>query len=267
MSRLAVWSNRLAWFALALSALSVIVVRADLLEITPGLVAFGAALVFAGLAILCSFGAAISIWRQGYSGIGRAVWGFFLSVLLLAYPGYLGARAYRLPPLRDVTTDTANPPRFDALSRLRPRGTSDYPGAEIAALQKRAHPEVAPLQVLSNPKQAYDATLALVTKHKWRVVDARPPAPPARRDAVIEAVARTVVMGFREDVVIRITPLGTGAQVDVRSASRYGDRDFGSNARRIVGLLEEIDDAAGTPPEPRPERRPPAQQQRQPARR
>ena len=73
------------------------------------------------------------------------------------------------------------------------------------------------------------------------------------RDGTIEAVARTLVMGFREDIAIRITPLQTGAQIDVRSASRFGPHDFGSNASRVRGLLEEIDEAAGTPPEPRPE--------------
>ena len=57
ISRLAAWSNRLAWFALVLAALSVIVLRGDFLEIVPALATFGAALVLAGLAILCSFGA------------------------------------------------------------------------------------------------------------------------------------------------------------------------------------------------------------------
>jgi len=267
MSRLAAWSNRLAWFALVLAALSVIVLRGDFLEIVPALATFGAALVLAGFAILCSLGAAVTIWRQGLSGIGRAVTGFFLGAALLAYPGYLAARAYQLPPVRDISTDLVNPPRFDALSRLRPRGTSDYPGSEAANLQKQAYPDLGSLQVLSNTRQTYDATLAIVTKHKWRVVDARPPSP-QRRDGTIEAVARTLVMGFREDIAIRIVPVQTGAQIDVRSASRFGPHDFGSNASRVRGLLEEIDEAAGTPPEPRPEpARPQQRQQRQPARR
>jgi len=273
MSRLAAWSNRLAWFALVLAGLSVIVLRGDFLEIVPAVATFGAASVLAALAILCSFGAAVVIWRQGLSGIGRAVTGFLLGVLLLAYPGYLAARAYQLPPVRDISTDLVNPPRFDALSRLRPRGTSDYPGPDAANLQKQGYPDLGSLQVLSNTRQTYDATLAIVTKHKWRVVDARPPSP-QRRDGTIEAVARTLVMGFREDIVIRITPLQTGAQIDVRSASRFGPHDFGSNASRVRGLLEEIDEAAGTPPDPRPEpqrqqqrQQQQQQQQRQPARR
>ena len=40
-----------------------------------------------------------------------------------------------------------------------------------------------------------------------------------------------------------------GARVDVRSASRYGYTDFGSNANRVLALLDDIDDAA-TPEKP-----------------
>ena len=102
------------------------------------------------------------------------------------------------------------------------------------------------------PKLVYDIALALVTKRKWHVVDARPPAA-GRRDAVIEAVARTPIMGFRDDVVIRVSATGDGARVDMRSASRYGLHDFGANAARIRSLLEDIDDAVSSAPEPRPE--------------
>ena len=94
MSRFAVWSNRLALFALATAALSVIVLRGDLLEIVPAMATFGASLVLAVLAILCSFAAAVVIWREGLSGIGRAVSGVLIGCALLAYPAYLGYLAY-----------------------------------------------------------------------------------------------------------------------------------------------------------------------------
>ncbi|MDO8877189.1 MAG: DUF1499 domain-containing protein, partial [Pseudolabrys sp.] len=69
----------------------------------------------------------------------------------------------------------------------------------------------------------------------------------------IETTARTLLMGFRDDVVIRITAVGSGTRIDLRSASRYGAHDFGANAARLRALLEEIDDAAGKAPEPKPE--------------
>jgi len=272
MSPLAIWSARLAWFALAVAALSVIIVRSGLLEIGPAIATFGAALVFAAAAILLALASFIAIWRSGSSGLGRAIGGMLLGLMLLAYPAYLGLRASKLPEINDITTDLSNPPRFEVLSRLRPRGRVDYP-AGLADQQRKAYPDVTPLQVELPVRAAYDVALKVINKRKWLVVDARPPATP-RRAGGIEAGARTTIMGFRDDVVVRVTGLRDGgSRVDVRSASRYGLHDFGANARRIVALLADIDDEAGNVPESarsdeRPTPKPaPAQQRRQPAKR
>ena len=251
VSRLAAWSGRLALFALAVAALSIVIMRSGILEIVPALATFAAALIFAALAVLLSFLGFVAIWRQGLSGLGPAILGLILGLLLLAYPAYLGYRATKLPAISDITTDPGDPPRFDVLARLRPRGRIDYPGGAVADAQRAAYPDIVPLQETVSPKQVYDIAFALVTKRKWHVVDAR--APGGRRDAVIEAVARTPIMGFRDDVVIRVSATGAGARVDIRSASRYGLYDFGANAARIRSLLEDIDDAVGSAPEPRPE--------------
>ena len=253
MSQLAVWSGRLAWFALAVTLLSIVVLRSGLLEAEPALATFAAALIFAALAVLLAFLSFIPIWRLGRSGLGRAVLGLFLGLLLLAYPGYLAYRGSKLPAITDITTDTVHPPRFDLLARLRPRGRNDYPGAQTAALQRAAYPDIAPLDESVAPAIAFRAALAVVDKRKWLIVDARPPAPP-RRDGVIEAVARTFIMGFRDDVVVRVSAEDGGARIDVRSASRIGVSDLGTNAARVRALLADIDDAIGElPAEPRPE--------------
>lgn len=262
-SRLAVWSGRFGLFALVVAALSVIILRSNIFEIEPSLATFAAALVFAALAILLAFASFVTIWRQGLTGLRSALLGMFLGLLLLAYPGYLGYRATVLPPISDVTTDPDNPPRFEALARLRPRGRIDYPGRATATLQRAAYGDIVPLQLSVPPKAAYDIALAIITKRKWRIADPRPPAP-GRRDFVIEATAQTMIMGFRDDVVVRISPIGQGgSRVDVRSASRVGLHDFGANASRVRALLEDIDDQAGSAPEPKPEpeKKPPARKQ------
>ncbi len=268
MSQVAVWSSRLGLFAFVVAALSIIIVRSGILEIVPALATFAAALVFAGLAIVLAFTGFVVIWRQGYSGLGRALLGLFLGVALLAYPAYLGTRALKLPAITDVTTDTANPPRFDVLARLRPRGRNDYPGPAMAALQRAGYPDIIPLDLEVVPKIAYDAALALVTKRKWYIGDARPPVL-GRQGGVIEAVARTPIMGFRDDVVIRVTPMGQGTRIDVRSASRVGSHDFGANASRIRSLLEDLDDTINSAPEPRsaPQKTAPAVKKGQPEKR
>ncbi|MCX7307591.1 MAG: DUF1499 domain-containing protein, partial [Afipia sp.] len=55
-------------------------------------------------------------------------------------------------------------------------------------------------------------------------------------------VARTPVMGFREDVSIRVIPDSEGARVDIRSSSRYFEHDLGSNAARIAKFSEDMNE-------------------------
>jgi uncharacterized protein (DUF1499 family) len=259
MSRLAAWSARLGWFALAVAVLSVVVVRSGILEIVPALATFAAALAFAALAILLAFAAFVSIWRQGRTGLGRAVLGLLLGLALIAYPAFLGYRAWKLPAIYDITTDTNNPPRFDVLAGSRPPGLNTY-RSTFASLQRSAYPNIGPLQYDAPPRIVYDIVLKLIDKRKWRIADARPPAA-GRREAVIEAVARSLVMGFPDDVAIRITPLSAGTRVDVRSASRHPWPDLGANASRVQALLDDIDEAVSSAPEPR---RPPEPQPKAP---
>jgi len=243
MSRLAIWSWRFVLFALVVAVLSIIVVRTGLLEVMPALVTFGAALIFALLAVLTAFLAFVVIWRQGLRGLGRAVGGLLLGLLLLAYPGFLGYRAYKLPAINDITTDPVHPPAFGKLATLRRPGTDSYP-AKFAALQADAYPDIEPLEFDASPRVAYRETLKLIEKRKWQVVDEIPPI--GDRDGSIEAVARTFIMGFPDDVVIRVSADGPGSRIDVRSASRYGLNDFGTNARRVMALLNDIDDAVSS---------------------
>ena len=60
----------------------------------------------------------------------------------------------------------------------------------------------------------------------------------------IEAVARTPIMGFREDVSIRVRPDSEDSRVDIRSSSRYFESDLGSNAARVSKLIDDINSAA-----------------------
>jgi uncharacterized protein (DUF1499 family) len=247
-SRLALWSRRLGLFALVVALLAVIIVRGGFVEAVPGFVVLMGALALAAAAVLLALGAFVVIWNDGNPGLGRAFVGALIGVLLIAYPAFIAARGYALPALSDITTDTGDPPRFEAIARVRPREANPiaYPG-QAAPTQRAAYPDIAPLQLAATPDEAYRAALEVVKKRKWAVIDERSPQG-GRRDGRIEAVARTTIMGFRDDVVIRIRRSSAGAVVDIRSASRYGQRDFGSNARRIRSLAEDIEEEAGNQP-------------------
>jgi uncharacterized protein (DUF1499 family) len=269
-SRLAIWARRCALFSLAATVLAIAIVRSGILELEPALATFAGALLFAAIGIALALGAFVVIWKDGANGAGYAFAAIGIGLLLLAYPGYLGYRAYTLPMINDITTDPIDPPRFEVLARLRPRGTVDYAGLYAAERQRIAYPDIEPLAVGVAPNAAYDAAMDVVLKRKWRVVSDRPPQP-GRRDGQIEAVARTAIMGFRDDVAIRVRPDGDDARIDVRSASRYGEHDLGANASRIRSLLEDIDaQASARPAQPRerPGSKPaPAKDQQPPAKR
>src|SRR5439155_537077 len=124
-SKLAIWARRIAAFAFAASLLAIIIVRSGVLEIKPALATFGGALAFALLALLVAIAAFIVIWMEGLAGMRAALAAMGISLFLLAYPAYLGVKAYHLPCIYDITTDAIDPPRYGSFdfgtnaSRLR----------------------------------------------------------------------------------------------------------------------------------------------------
>jgi uncharacterized protein (DUF1499 family) len=269
VSKLAIWSRRLALFAIAVVLLVIVIVNLGFLDPVPAIASLAGSLFLAFVAMLLAFGAFVVIWRQGSRGTGLAVAALAIGLAMLAYPGFLAYRFYRLPPVNDITTDPADPPRFEAIIRLRPRGANPvaYPGAAATDMQRAAYPDIEPLLLSVTPLEAYEAALAVITKRKWRIVDARAPQT-GRREGRVEAVARTPMMGFRDDVVVRVRAAEDGARVDVRSASRYGQHDFGANASRVRSLTSDIDDLAGIEkPKPKPPPKAVPKKGAQPARR
>jgi uncharacterized protein (DUF1499 family) len=230
---------------------SIIVVRFGFLEFRPALMTFAGALACAGLSILVAIAAFVSIWRTGERCFGAIALALFINAIILAYPAYLALQYQRLPAIHDITTDVLDPPRFEVLTRLRVGdgvNTAAYAGLYSAEQQRIAYPDIEPLIVETTPQKAYDTALELVTKRKWQIVDARPPQP--RRAGHIEAIALTPIMGFRDDVVIRIAADREGTRIDLRSSSRHFEHDLGSNARRVRALITDISDNVDDSPAP-----------------
>jgi uncharacterized protein (DUF1499 family) len=246
VSGLASWARNLAVFSVVAVLVSILIVRFGFLEIKPALATFFGALACAGVSILFGLAAFVAIWQNGSRGMSRILLAFLIDAVVLAYPAYLGLQYRKLPAIHDITTDPIDPPRFDALARLRTgEGTNPavYAGLYSAEQQRTAYPDIETLELEIPVQRAYEVTLQLVTKRKWLIIDERPPQLP-RRIGHIEAVARTPIMGFREDVSIRIAPDGDGSRVDIRSASRYFESDLGSNAARVSKLIDDISTAA-----------------------
>ena len=244
-SALATWSRRLAVFSAVATVVSVMIVRFGFLEIKPALATLFGALACAVLSILVALAGLVALWRDGSRGIGRTLAALFLDALILAYPAYLAVRYRSLPAIHDITTDPINPPQFEELARLRGTdgaNTAVYAGLYSAEQQRLAYPEIEPVELDLTAQRAFDIVQKLVARRKWLVIDARAPQP--RQPGHIEAVAKTPVLGLREDIAIRIAPDSDGSRVDIRSASRYFEHDLGSNAERVSKLIDDINTAA-----------------------
>ena len=78
----------------------------------------------AALALALGLGAAVPPWQVQRSAMGK-------------------------PPIHDITTDTDDPPPFVAVVPLRrdAKNPVEYGGPEIAAQQRKAYPDIAPLSV------------------------------------------------------------------------------------------------------------------------
>lgn len=240
-SRLARVAARLGLFAVPVTLLGFLLVRSGRVELAPSLAALACGLLVAAAALVCGVTALLHIWRYGNRGAAPACLGIVCGVLLLALPAAAAFLIFDLPPIHDITTDAADPPPFIGVAARRSgvENAAAYPGKVSADRQAVAYPGIGPLEIDFPPEQVYAAALALVGDAGWTVLEPGT-APPEGGSALIEARGRSLVLGFPQDVAIRIRPDGDGSRVDMRSASRIGRHDLGWNARRVAGFLRDL---------------------------
>ena len=231
-------------------------------------VAFSLALVVAIAGAMAGFGTRWNLWtfRTGfgilryaaYGGIAVAVIavaaalhsrprsgrrGFILSFIALliglvtfGIPWQTRRSAAGAPPIHDITTDTDNPPSFVAVVPLRADAPNPptYEGETIASQQRGAYPDIRPVVLDLPPDRAFQRALDAAEAMGWEIVDSN------AAEGRIEATDQTFWFGFKDDVVIRVTPLEARSVVDVRSKSRVGRGDLSTNARHIRNYVERL---------------------------
>ncbi|MBI4723623.1 MAG: DUF1499 domain-containing protein [Rhodomicrobium sp.] len=138
-----------------------------------------------------------------------------------------------------MTTDTANPPSFDRVAKIR-QGQANpvHYDAAFGPLQMAAYPEIKPLQIQRPFAEVFFAVRDVVKTLNWKVIGER--TAEASKTGYIEAIDRTWIFGFTDDVAIRVTGSAKAAQVDIRSSSRFGQHDLGRNAERIQRFEVEV---------------------------
>jgi uncharacterized protein (DUF1499 family) len=173
--------------------------------------------------------------RDARRGILLAVISLLAALVLSGIPA-----RFRLgppkPPIHDITTDTQEPPEYVAVLPLRANAPNStvYGGEQVAAQQRRAYQDLRPVVLNVPPPDAFERALETVREMGWDLVAADAAA------GRIEATDTTFWFGFKDDVVIRVRQANGGSRVDVRSLSRVGVGDAGTNAERIRAYLRAL---------------------------
>lgn len=238
------WSRWLLWIQWALLTaivLAGLALRFGLLYYSVAFKVFtyagAAALVIALVSLL------IFVWgvRSRSAEIrSNALWAVVLGLLPVAIPLItVGKDNFAVPRIHDITTDTRNPPQYRAVLELRKPGdnSATYAGEQVAELQRESdvYADIYPLHVNLPVERTTELAAEVAEELGWKIVSYEPGA------GHLEAVDRTLLLGFTDDIVVRVRPdSDRSSRVDVRSSSRVGLSDLGANGKRIREFLEEL---------------------------
>ncbi len=198
---------------------------------------------FVGLAgLVLGIVAAVRTWTGAHlRGLWLALLAVVAGVLVAGtlYQWLLQAR--RVPPIHDITTDPKYPAPFVAVIPLRKGAANpiEYGGPAVYAQQQKAYPDIQPLHLNVPRERAFQAVEKVARDLGWQI-DADVP-----NEGRLEATATTFWFGFKDDVAVRVNPDGAGSRVDVRSVSRIGKSDVGTNAKRVRAFLAKVKQESG----------------------
>ena len=192
-----------------------------------------------GAAILGCAALLLAWWTRQRRATMFTVVGILIGLVVVGIPWQMKRTAQRVPAIHDISTDTDDPPRFDVVLPLRKDApnAADYGGPAIAAQQHAAYPDVRPLLLRMPSSQAFTQALHAAEAMGWEIVAADP------IEGRLEATDTTFWFGFKDDIVVRIQGQPDGSRVDVRSVSRVGKSDVGTNAQRIRAYLRRLGSA------------------------
>ena len=236
------WARRMALFFVQLLILTVLLHRFGSLA-TPA--ALNLLIVSIGglvLAIIVAVAGLVRIWFGGQIGAGQAFAGIAIALIGLALPAYYLSQFFLLPQLNDIETTPRQPMQFSQLAAQRPADANRIvePDLTAAEIQETAYPDLRPMELERSATETFDIVHEAVKRIGWTIVLNEPPGEQPGR---IEATDRTMIMGYTDDVLVRVTGDDTHAFIDVRSVSRYGMHDLGANADRIRALFAEVKSA------------------------
>jgi len=172
-------------------------------------------------------------------------WGIFIFSIIFIIAGVVAVsvplKMYRaaqsLPAIHDITTDMKSPPQFNVILELRKDAPNpaEYGGPAIGSQQLFAYPDIKPVMLAVTPDKAFELCLATAREMGWDIVNMDPDK------GIIEGTDTTFWFGFKDDIIVRITPSEKGSRIDLRSVSRVGKSDIGTNAQRIRNFINKLE--------------------------
>ncbi|TDH38719.1 DUF1499 domain-containing protein [Pseudohoeflea suaedae] len=275
----AVWSRRLGLFALALALTTFVLQRFEMIALANAIAVILLAAAIAILAVAFAAIGFTMLWLIGARGGHASFWGMMMALVVLTPVGVGAARYITLPPIHDVTTDSITPPEWLEEPPIEaswlPR--SKTVDAEERAEQFAAYPQLTGRRYGGAIDRVLEAISALTQERKWKLVetegadflvpDQEPPGAaqettkgesvvpiPVPRPETGDGVAavsapvvrlqftdRSLILGLRQDIMIRLVEEEETTFVDVRAATRTGQHDLGLNARLLEGFLHDLD--------------------------
>ncbi len=232
-SKWAVWARRFGALALPLAAIPVVLHRAHLLTSENFVVVEGAAMALAAIAVVASLIAFARLWVTGDRGWARAGVAFAFGALCLLPGAFFAWLALSNPSSPDVSTDFANPPQLVSFVEARFVGPDERRRIEAAYpnARSRNYPIEAP--------QMFTLVETQLDTFGWDVRARRAPLS-AVGEGQLNGVV-TTLLGFRQEVAVRITGSTDGTTIAMRSASLSSFPDFGENGQRVERFLLELD--------------------------
>ncbi len=207
--------------------------RFGLFELTTGLAVVFTGIVLATIVLVLAIATLVFVYtRRRRADRMPALVGLLASVVVLAVTGPYYA-ALSLPMTTDVTTNPNDPPVFEHLAANRAPGENllDYTEDE-ARMQAESYPDLVAIRASGGVHENIGKAVGVARALGWDVVREN------ANTGLIEATDTTFWFGFEDDVAIRVRRESSETVVDVRSASRVGLHDLGTNAERIRAFVE-----------------------------
>lgn len=234
------WSFKHACFAAIIAALAVLGYRFGIMNhqvaliILVGGAAIGMMAVLSGIVSILGIITAVD---TKVSGLFLALTGLIVGLAVVT-PVFLSVQAgYEVPRIHDITTDLQDPPEFTTIANVRTTAHNPLDRnspANLAKLQQAGYPDLGPLLIDKEASQVFEEAASLARSRGWEIVDI------SAEKGTIEATDTTRFMGFKDDVVIRVSEKEDQTIVDMRSVSRVGISDMGTNAARIKAFLNDL---------------------------